>query len=470
MNDDLIYARVVNTVHINGQDVEYEAVSEEIPLPDENGGTDATLFMTSYLRLNAEKTGRPILFAFNGGPGSASVFLHLGGLGPQIIDLGDGISAPFDPPFRMKENAACILDICDMVFMDPVGCGYSRALTGDAVKKYASSQEDAKAMLLGIDRFLSRHKRWNCPVFILGESYGTVRAALMAQQLYENMLGNTCNALNIHAAGLILVGSLLDRDKSLFPVERTVTNFPAIAAAHWYHTQGEKPALKEVMAEAEDFALRYYLPVLGLGKKATEEEREGVIESLVHFSGLPRGYFERHGLRLSVEDYVREVVNEKGLLISQYDSRFVSHPLQAGGQYHYESDDACFERLMPAFTHCYYGVMKDALGITTDRDYQFTGLQMCRAWEFDAPRNPIHFVEDAMRKNQDMKVLFANGYYDMLTTYSYSEYMINNFDLPTERVRHTGYEGGHMAYIGEAQCAKFGDDLRRFVKWATKKQ
>ena len=170
-----------------------------------------------------------------------------------------------------------------------------------------------------------------------------------------------------------------------------------------------------------------------------------------------------------MEDYVREVVNEKGLLISQYDSRFVSHPLQAGGQYHYESDDACFERLMPAFTHCYYGVMKDALGITTDRDYQFTGLQMCRAWEFDAPRNPIHFVEDAMRKNQDMKVLFANGYYDMLTTYSYSEYMINNFDLPTERVRHTGYEGGHMAYIGEAQCAEFGDDLRRFVKWATKK-
>lgn len=104
-----------------------------------------------------------------------------------------------------------------MVFMDPVGCGYSRALTGDAVKKYASSQEDAKAMLLGIDRFLGRHKRWNCPIFILGESYGTVRAALMAQQLYENMLGNTCNALNIHAAGLILVGSLLDRTNPCFP-------------------------------------------------------------------------------------------------------------------------------------------------------------------------------------------------------------------------------------------------------------
>lgn len=168
-----------------------------------------------------------------------------------------------------------------------------------------------------------------------------------------------------------------------------MTNFPAIAATHWYHTQGEKPALKDVMVEAEDFALRYYLPVLGLGKKATEEEREGVIESLVHFSGLQRAYFERHGLRLSVEDYVREVFNEEGLLISQYDSRFVSHPLQAGGQYHYESDDACFERLMPAFTHCYYGVMKDALGITTDRDYQFTGLQMCRAWEFDAPAIPF---------------------------------------------------------------------------------
>lgn len=104
MNDDLIYARVVNTVHINGQDVEYEAVSEEIPLPDENGGTDATLFMTSYLRLNAEKTGRPILFAFNGGPGSASVFLHLGGLGPQIIDLGDGIPAPFDPPLSHERE------------------------------------------------------------------------------------------------------------------------------------------------------------------------------------------------------------------------------------------------------------------------------------------------------------------------------------------------------------------------------
>ena len=124
---------------------------------------------------------------------------------------------------------------------------------------------------------------------------------------------------------------------------------------------------------------------------------------------------------------------------------------------------------MPAFTHCYYGVVKEALGITTDRDYQYTNLEMNENWKFDSPQNPIHFVENAMRKNQKMKVMFVNGYYDMLTTYSYSEYMINTFDLPLDRTWHKGYESGHMPYIGEGQSFAVGEDLRRFIKWVTEK-
>ncbi len=469
MKDEMIDLRVCDNIELTGGKIEYEAISEEFMMLDEKGEEEATLFMVSYLRKGDHSEGRPILFAFNGGPSSSSIFLNIGGMGPKIIDFGDGLSTSFNPPFHMKENRDSILDICDLVFIDPVGCGYSRVLTEKAVKKYASSQEDAKAMICGINSFLSRHKRWNCPIFILGESYGTVRAALMAQQIYENQIGNTCNALNIHVNGLILVGSLLDRDKSLFPVERTITNFPAIAATHWYHMSGEKPLLKEFIDEAENFALRKYLPVLGLGKKATEKEREEVLESLLYFSGLPRDYFDKHGLRLTVEDYVHEIPRETGKIISRYDSRYTTEVRESVDKYDLDDVDPCFERLMPAFTHCYYGIVKEKMGISTERDYQFENMEMYKEWKFDASENPIHFIENAMHKNHELKVMFINGYYDLLTTYSYSEYMINNFALPKERVWHKGYEGGHMSYVGEKQCAEFGRDLRRFVEWTIEK-
>lgn len=468
LNTELLYAKTTGSISINGASVEYEAVSEEIPLTNENGETDATIFMVSYSRLGVEQSGRPLLFAFNGGPGSASVFLHIGGLGPKIIDFGDGTSMPFDPPFNMHDNEGCLLDICDLVFVDPVGCGYSRVLTPEAERKYASSQQDAKSVLLAIDQFLHRHKRWNCPLYILGESYGTVRAALMAQQLYENSIGEGCNALNIHASGVILVGSLLDRDKSLFPVERTVTNFPAVAAAHWYHMEGEKPPLPEVIAAAEDFAMRQYLPLLGLGCKASSQERQAVVDGLMRFSGLSRSSIERHGLRVTVDAYVREVCLEKSVLISQYDSRFTSRPT-AMDTYDFESDDPCFQRLMPAFTHSFYGTLKSSLGLDTQRDYQFSNLRMSQIWEFDAPRNPVHSLEDAMRRSKSLRVLFANGYFDMLTTYSYSDYMCSNFELPAERVWLRGYEGGHMLYLGRQQANAFQQDIRSFITCAAQR-
>lgn len=174
--DELINAIAIGNIEISGKKIEYEAVSEEYIIYGENGQEEATIFMTAYICQNTEKRDKPILFAYNGGPGSASIFLNIGGLGPRIIDLGDGVSVPFNPPFSMKDNKNTVLDICDLVFIDPIGCGFSRILTKEAVKKYASSQEDAKSMICGINNFLSRHKRWNCPVFLLGESYGTVRA------------------------------------------------------------------------------------------------------------------------------------------------------------------------------------------------------------------------------------------------------------------------------------------------------
>lgn len=467
--DELINAIAIGNIEISGKKIEYEAVSEEYIIYGENGQEEATIFMTAYICQNTEKRDKPILFAYNGGPGSASIFLNIGGLGPRIIDLGDGVSVPFNPPFSMKDNKNTVLDICDLVFIDPIGCGFSRILTKEAVKKYASSQEDAKSMICGINNFLSRHKRWNCPVFLLGESYGTVRAALMAEQFYENQIGNTCNALNIHIAGLILIGSLLDRDKSLFPVERAVTNFPSIAAAHWYNMKGEKPLLKKYIEDAEEFAFRKYLTVLALGKKATEKERKDVLEALISFTGLSQRYFEMHGLRLTVEEYLHENARNTGRIVSPYDSRFASEAFQKTDQFDSTAEEPYFERIMPAFTHCYYGVVKEALGITTDRDYQYTNLEMNENWKFDSPQNPIHFVENAMRKNQKMKVMFVNGYYDMLTTYSYSEYMINTFDLPLDRTWHKGYESGHMPCIGEGQSFAVGEDLRRFIKWVTEK-
>lgn len=465
MNDyDLILAEAKHSTHIRNQEIEYIATSEEFLLYDDYGNADATIFTISYERSGVNRDGRPLLVAFNGGPGCASLLVHMGALGPQRVVMGNGVDMPFQKPYHMEENPDCILDICDLIMVDPVGTGYSRYLTEEAKRRYCDSKVDAKSVIMAIYQWIEKHERWNCPLLLFGESYGTVRSALIADQIFANKVGTQCNALNIHLDGLILVGSALDRDKSKFPIEPSVLNFSAVAAVHWYHHREGKPGLLDFLAQAEEFAYGAYLTALGLGSAMGKEREKDLIEQLKYFTGLSERVLRAVKFRVEASKYASLLIEDEKGLVSVYDGRFISAPLARFSDCRWEENDPCCERIMPAFTHCFHGMMKKHLNIETDRIYAVENMNM-DDWDFNADKNPVHFLERAMQKNQSMKTMFVNGYYDMLTTYSYVTYLLHQFDLPADRVWQKGYESGHMAYIGADSAAALGTDLRNFVNW-----
>ncbi|MCI9639347.1 MAG: hypothetical protein HFE72_04330 [Emergencia sp.] len=462
---DLIRAESAGEVTLRGKKIEYRTMSEEFLLYDDAGNPDATIFTISYERKGVNTEGRPVLFAYNGGPGCASLLVHMGALGPQRVAMGDGVNLPFETPYHMEENPDCILDICDLVMIDPVGTGYSRILKEEAADKYYNSETDAKAVIMTMYQWIETHHRWNCPLLILGESYGTIRSAMVADQIFVNKIGNTCNALNMHLDGIILLGSALDRDKSKFLIEPSVINFSAVAATNWYHMQDEKPSLENYLNEAEKFAYGDYLSALALGRRVADEKYEHVLDQLQYFTSLSKQILKSENLRVWAFQYPSLRMKDGKDLISVYDGRFTSAPVAAASDYEWEDDDPCCCRIMPAFTHCFHAYMKEFLGIETNRIYTGENMHLFDVWQFNASKNPVHFLESAMRKNQNLKLFFANGYYDLATTKGYVDYMINRFDLPEDRIWTQGYESGHMCYIGEDAAKKLGQDLRKFVTW-----
>lgn len=462
---ELLNVKKEHKICMNGADISYLTISQEFPLYDNCDEPDATIFTISYIRGDVDKNGRPVLFAYNGGPGCASLLVHLGALGPLRVAMGDGVDLPFHTPYKMEANPDCILDICDLVMIDPVGTGYSRVLKEEASDKYYNSETDAKAVIMTMYQWIETHHRWNCPLLILGESYGTIRSAMVADQIFVNKIGNTCNALNMHFDGIILLGSALDRDKSKFLIEPSVINFSAVAATNWYHMQGEKPSLEDYLNEAEMFAYGDYLSTLALGRRISDEKYKHVLEQLQYFTGLSRQRLESENLRVWAFQYPSLRMKDGKDLISVYDGRFTSAPVASSSEYEWEDDDPCCCRIMPAFTHCFHAYMKELLGIETKRIYTGENMHLFDVWKFNATKNPVHFLERAMRKNQNLKLFFANGYYDLATTKGYVDYMINRFELPKERIWTQGYESGHMCYIGKDAAKAFGQDLRKFVTW-----
>lgn len=451
------------TVCVKGKRIPYTATSEDFPIRAADGKTDASIFMFSYERTDVEKDGRPVLFAWNGGPGSASVYLHMGMIAPKRLKCGERPEdLPQVAPFELVNNDNCLLDVCDTVVVDAIGTGYSRLLDQSRAEEYTNLDGDAAATVVAMSAWLTAHKRWNSPVYILGESYGTIRTALVAEALYGNERA-VCGGVSLQLAGIINLGSALNHAQEDFPIPREVMNLPSIAAANWYHHPEGKGTLKEFVLAANEFAYGDYLRAIALGRRLPEEEQRKVAERLSELTALPVKKLMENKLRINTFVYPAEVFAEEGKAISIYDARFSLGRFKNPAAFNFGKDDAAAALGNTALIGAFRGIWRDALNIDTDEEYECLAAPLSYAWKYNPKTYPPIAVEQAMYRNPKLKLMFGMGIYDMLTTMGWVHYLVNHFDYPQDRTWLTYYPSGHMPYISDSCAYGLQEDIKRFI-------
>jgi len=273
------------TVLIKGVEIPYTATSENFPVINENGEVDATMFTISYERSDLKDySGRPVLFAWNGGPGCGSLFVHMGLLSPMRIKCGQGPDMPQTAPFELINNDNCLLDTCDIVCVDAIGTGYARLLNSEKKNIYCSTDKDVAVFVNCIRAWLTAHKRWNSPIYIMGESYGTIRNAMIADAMFYSYNIDGVGG-PLHVNGIIMLGSALNHGQEPFPIPNEILNLPSIAAANWYwHPEG-KGTLEEFVNDCDQFCYDEYLQALALGNRLADDKCVEIAEKLSYYTG-----------------------------------------------------------------------------------------------------------------------------------------------------------------------------------------
>jgi carboxypeptidase C (cathepsin A) len=458
---------------IGGRDLDYTVTCGTIVLKEaaeKDGKTEsdkarACVFFVAYTLDGAAPESRPLTFSFNGGPGSSSVWLHLGLLGPKRVELGDEGHAPV-PPGRLVENEYSLLDRSDLVFIDPVGTGYSRMVTGEKVDEFHEYKRDLESVGEFIRLYCSRYERWSSRKYLIGESYGTTRAAGLSGHLLERY--------GMYLNGLMLVSCALD-----FTVLRFDTNndlpavlfLPTYAATAWYHGKLAKDLqakpLRALLDEVEAYAAGDYAAALFRGDKLSREERLAVAARVARYTGLTPEYVERTGLRVEIFRFCKELLRHEGRTVGRLDSRFTARDRDSAGE-RFEFDPG-FAVLYGAYSAAMNDYVRRTLKFEADAPYEvLKGLYLNWGWKDFA--NRYASVGETLRKalamNPHMRVLVANGYYDFATPHFASDYSFDHMGIePGLRANFTVgyYEAGHMMYVHKPSLERLAKDLREFV-------
>jgi carboxypeptidase C (cathepsin A) len=454
---------------LDGRVLTYHTTAGMLPLKNEQGETEAQVFFVAYtLGAPAGDAARPLIFMFNGGPGAASIYLHMGAFAPRRVRLRDDGSIP-PPPYRLVDNEHTLLEQADMVFIDPVGTGYSRAAKDDLNKKFWGVKGDYESMSEAIRLYLSRYGRMTSPVFLCGESYGTFRIAGLA----DHLMGK-----NIALAGLIMVSAILNLGTSFNSKGNDLPYalvLPTYTAAAWYHQKLpkdlQKRPLREALAEAERWSMTDYLLALARGDLLAGKERAAVVAKLARYSGLDPRYVERSNLRVPFERFVKELLRDQRRSLSFYDARLTSIDELAIGE---TSDfDVILAVLGAPYGMLFNDYARKELGYENEREYQVLSMKVNEAWDYGKPAegwpDSSGALQRAMSKNPYMQVFVARGLYDFATPYFAIEYTMNHLGLdPSLRgnIRYGDYESGHMTYIDLAALARLKADVAGFVEGA----
>jgi carboxypeptidase C (cathepsin A) len=465
---------------IAGHKLRFKAVAEELDVADAQGKPAARIFSTTYLLEPAQRQrgDRPVIFAFNGGPGSASVWLHLGLLGPKRVVVPGDARDDGAARYEIVTNVHSPLDMADMVLIDPVGTGYSRAIHDHANKEFWGIGQDAEVLANFVRLWLTRHGRWNSPKYLCGESYGTTRAAAMTRALTQEEFGTV--ALN----GVILISAALDFQglRSMAHNGRVSQSFlPSYAATAWYHKKiAGAPELTSLLADAREFSLGEYGIALARGQRMSAEERARVRKRLAWFTGLTESYLDSVDLDVHPFRFMKELLRDSGLSVGRLDSRYAGRDFDSGAD-RFDADPAGY-----GFGAAYSAAALDYLqrdlkvdmgarrylvlnrsGIKPEWDWKVPDADR---WSMGMnPEWPVHvnvapMLGDEMRRNSDFRVLLAMGYFDLATPFFPVENSMYQTGMLPERVTFAYYEAGHMMYVHEPSLLKLAADIREFVR------
>ncbi len=455
-----------HSVRIGGQEVKYTATAGTIVMKLEDGTPKASVFFVAYTRDDVnDASKRPITFAFNGGPGAGSLWLHVGALGPRRVEMGDAGNL-LPPPYKFVDNEASILDVTDLVFIDPVTTGYSRPVPGEADKQFHGVQEDVQSVGDFIRLWTTRNRRWGSPKFLAGESYGTTRAAGLSGYLQQRY--------GMYLNGIILISSILNFQTAEFDVGNDLPYMlylPTYTAIAWYHKklpgdlQGD---LQKAIAESKAFAVGEYADALMKGDALPPAKRTEIAQKLSRLTGLAPDYIDRANLRIEIQRFDKELLKNERRTVGRLDGRFTGIDSDAAGE---QPDyDPSLAAIVGPYTATLNEYVRGELKFESDLPYEFLTGRV-RPWNYAPYENRYVNVAETLRRamtqNQFLRVFVGKGYYDLATPFFAADYTFDHLGLdPTLRSHISGgyYEAGHMMYVHHDSLVKLKQDLAQFIQ------
>lgn len=446
-----------------GSRITYTATVAEQVLKDDKGKPKAAIVTTAYIA-EPRNPGRPVTFLFNGGPGSASLWLQMGAFGPKRVAIPSDARDDGAPPYPILDNPDSLLDVTDLVFIDPVGTGFSHAIGDTDPKDYWGVTKDAKSVAAVIRQWLSENGRWNSPKYLGGESYGTTRSAAVVNEL-EGEYNDV--ALN----GVILISTVLDFGAGAETEGAElgyITTLPSMAVTALYHGKAAAASPAAFAEEARQFAIGPYAAFLLKGQKAGAEERAAVRRELARFTGLSEAYLDRADLRVTSGRFYKELLRDRGLSVGRLDSRYTGRDYDSAGET--PDNDPSFYGIDAGYTAAANSYFRDTIGYQPDRQYVTIGAVRDWDWQLDGGRdtnaylNVTPYLGRALRENSGLRIFVGQGWYDFATPFFAAEYALTRTGIPQDRIIYSYYDSGHMMYIRDQDRSKLSADVRAFIR------
>jgi carboxypeptidase C (cathepsin A) len=466
-----------HTIRIGGQTIPYKATAGTILLKDDKDEANASMFYVAYTRSDVKDLSqRPIAFLYNGGPGSSTVWLHMGAFGPKRVVTANAQPTP-PAPYKLEENPSTLLDKTDLVFIDAIGTGFSKAVGKAKDKDFWGIDQDVEAFAQFINTYVTRNNRWVSPKYLIGESYGTFRSAALGNYLQSH------DGMDLN--GIVLISTVLDLGTISFPPGEDnpyIFYLPSYAATAWYHKvlKNRPDDLNALLVQARQFASTEYADALMKGSNLGDAEKAAVLKKLSEFTGLSEDYLDKARLRVNLPQFMEELQRAKGQTTGRLDSRFSGPTLDMLSEYaEYDPQE---NAITGAFTALFNDYVRQELKFSEDRRYNMIGGDAGRQWDwkrkgrgpgygFPGAPNVERDLAEALVSNPHLQVQVENGYYDLATPFFATEYTMDHLGLPPDLRSHIHleyYDAGHMMYLLDASLAKLKGNIGSFIDSTSK--